>query len=282
MGEVYRATHALLKRPTAIKLLRPDAGGADRLARFENEVRQTSRLTHPNTVSIYDYGRTPEGTFYYAMELLEGLDLQEIVQRTGPMPPARTIHVLVQACNALAEAHDKGLVHRDLKPRNLILCERGGEWDVLKVVDFGLVKDLSGTDPSLTVAGAICGTPETVPPEAITGGTVGPAADLYSLACVGCYLLTGQGIFDAGSAAEYLTKHLHEQPVPPSRRNPDLPRDLEAVLLRCLRKEPTERFPDARALRRALEDCAEGGKWGPDEARAWWAAAGVPPAGSSG
>ena len=143
MGEVYRATHAMLRRPTAIKLLRPEIAGEETLRRFEREVQQTSRLSHPNTVSIYDYGHTAEGFFYYAMEYLDGANLEEIVDRTGPMPAARAIYILRQACGALSEAHRAGLVHRDIKSGNILLCRQGGLHDVVKIVDFGLVKDLN-------------------------------------------------------------------------------------------------------------------------------------------
>ncbi|MGH7162564.1 MAG: serine/threonine-protein kinase [Planctomycetota bacterium] len=270
MGEVHRATHALLKRPTAIKILRAEMSGEDKLRRFEREVRHTSRLTHPNTISIYDYGQTADGLFYYAMELLRGKTLQEIVDRAGPMPPARVLHVLVQACGALAEAHDAGLVHRDIKPGNLMLCGQGGDHDVLKVLDFGLVKDIASADAKMTLAGALCGTPETISPEAIVGAPATAAADLYALGAVGCFLLTGKGIFDARSAAEYLTSHLQADPVPPSARDPAVPKDLEAALLGCLAKEPGLRPAGARALRAELLRCADAGRWTQEDAAAWW------------
>jgi serine/threonine-protein kinase len=271
MGEVYRATHALLRRPTAVKLLHPEITGEETLARFEREVRETSRLTHPNTIRIYDYGHTPDGVFYYAMELLDGFDLRVIVEKTGPFPPARTIHILAQACAALREAHGIGLVHRDVKAGNLMICRRAGEHDVVKVVDFGLVKDLRDTDSGLTQMGTICGTPETLAPEVITGSGNTPSADIYALGCVGYYLLTGHQAFDAKSALDFLNRHMNEPPIPLRKRDPSIPEDLEAVILRCLEKNPRERFPSAAALRGALLRCHDARLWTQKRAADWWA-----------
>lgn len=271
MGEVYRATHALLRRPTAIKLLHPEITGAETLARFEREVRETSRLSHPNTIRIYDFGHTPEGVFYYAMELLDGLDLREIVEKTGVLPASRTIHILAQACAALREAHGIGLVHRDVKAGNLMLCRRAGEHDVVKVVDFGLVKDLRDTDSGLTQMGTICGTPETLAPEVITGGEMTPAADIYALGCVGYYLLTGVHTFDAKTALDFLNRHMNEAPVPLRQRVASVPEDLEAVVLRCLEKTPQARFKSVGALRGALLRCHDARLWTQKRAADWWA-----------
>jgi serine/threonine-protein kinase len=271
MGEVYRASHAMLRRPTAIKVIQPDATDPEMLRRFEREVRETSRLSHPNTVSIFDYGRTPDGAFYYAMEYLDGADLRRIVERHGPMPPARAIHLLVQACGALGEAHAEGLVHRDLKPSNLMLCRRGGVHDVVKVVDFGLVRDIAAA-PELTGTGVLVGTPESMAPEVLRGEPATPSADLYGLGVVGYFLLTGMGIFDAATALELVGHHLHTAPVPPRTRLPAVPADLEAVILRCLEKEPAGRFPDTRALARALAACGDAGGWSEEDAAAWWRA----------
>jgi serine/threonine-protein kinase len=271
MGDVYRARHALMRRPTAVKVIRADAADPRVFQRFEHEVRQTSRLTHPNTIAIYDYGRTPDGTFYYAMELLEGADLQKIVNETGPLPASRVIHVLAQACDALHEAHAIGLVHRDVKERNLILCERGTDLDVLKVLDFGLVKDTREHDYSITGSGEVCGTPHTISPEAIRARKLGPTADIYGLGAVGCFLLTARQIFDVESPLELISRHLNAEPIAPSARRPDVPRDLEAVLLRCLRKPPDERPQSARELRRQLLACDDAGRWTQADARTWWA-----------
>lgn len=272
MGEVYRARHALMRRPTAVKVIRATLVDDRTITRFEQEVRQTARLTHPNTIAIYDYGRTAEGTFYYAMELLEGEDLKEILLETGPMPPARVVHVLTQACAALTEAHARGLVHRDIKPANLILCERGLEFDVLKVMDFGLVKDTSEHDSGLTAVGEICGSPETMAPEMIRGDAVGPAADIYALGAVGCALLTAKPIFDAKTALAFVNLHLNEAPIAPSARGVEIPEDLERVLLSCLAKDPADRPASADVLRRALLACERMGEWTEDDARAWWQA----------
>lgn len=271
MGAVYRARHALLRRPTAIKVMRPEIAGERSLERFEREVRLTSRLTHPNTIAVYDYGTTPEGHFYYAMELLDGADLARVVDRTGPLPPGRVIHLLIQAAGALAEAHALGLVHRDVKPSNLILARQGGRHDVLKVMDFGLVKETEGSARTLTGAGEVCGSPETISPEVLRGEAVTPAADLYALGAVGCFLLTGKPIFDADTVPLLLAMHLGAPPIPPRARGVAAPADLEATLLACLAKDPAERPAGAEALARRLAACADAGTWGEAEAAAWWA-----------
>jgi eukaryotic-like serine/threonine-protein kinase len=273
MGVVYRATHALLRRDTALKLLPRATLSPDRLARFEREVRMTARLTHPNTVAIFDYGRTPDGVFYYAMEYLDGIDLERLVAYAGPLPPARAIHILHQVLGSLAEAHDMGLVHRDIKPANVILTERGGESDVAKVVDFGLVKDLTGpTDTGLTAAGVVTGTPLYLSPEAISSpDEVGPTGDIYAVAAVGYFLLTGTHVFQAGSVVEICAHHLHTQPEPPSSRlGRALPAALETAILTGLHKRPEDRFASVRAFRDTLTTCLDGPRWSEAEARAWW------------
>ena len=266
MGEVFRAHHVLLKRPTAVKLIRPDRAGEAAVARFEREVVLTSRLTHPNTVAIYDYGRTPDGTFYYAMELLDGLDLARLVREDGSQPPARVAHLLRQACLSLAEAHAQGLVHRDVKPANLILCERGGLTDVVKVLDFGLVMDLGAGRDHLIV-----GTPDFMAPEAVEAPEkVDARADLYALGAVGYFLLTGKPVFEGASVEAVLNLHLTEAPLPPSRRGTAVPPELEFLILQCLEKEPSRRPASAAALGEALTPLAAG--WTPELAKAWWAA----------
>ncbi|MHC4959368.1 MAG: serine/threonine-protein kinase [Planctomycetota bacterium] len=272
MGEVYKATHSMLRRPTAVKLLRPEITGEETIQRFEREVRQAARLTHPNTVLIYDYGRTPENFFYYAMEYLDGEDLDVIVKRTGPMPPSRAIHALTQACYGLAEAHDKGLVHRDIKASNLVLCAYAGGLDVVKVVDFGLVKEVgaAGEDAQLTKLGEICGTPESLAPEVLSGQPASAQSDLYSLGTVGYFLVTGKPAFDATTVAEFVGAHLHQEPIPPTDRNPAVPDDLEAVLLRCLAKDPAERPQGMTALAAELARCRDAGTWTQDAAASWW------------
>ncbi|MEJ2605007.1 MAG: serine/threonine-protein kinase, partial [Gammaproteobacteria bacterium] len=211
-GTVYRARHALLRRPTAMKLMNPVFARSDAARkRFEHEVRLTSSLSHPNTVSIYDFGRTSDGTLYYAMELLEGGTLDRVVQISGPLPPGRVIHFLEQACGSLAEAHSRGLIHRDIKPSNLIVCERGGLCDVIKVVDFGLVKEIAATDGNVTQGDVLVGTPFFMAPETITeAGQAGPKSDIYSLGAVGYYLLAGRHVFEGESAVEICSAHLHD------------------------------------------------------------------------
>jgi serine/threonine-protein kinase len=273
MGIVYRARHAMLRRGTAVKLLPPEKAGEQAVARFEREVQLTARLTHPNTVTVFDYGRTPEGVFYYAMELLEGASLEEIVSLDGAQPPARVVHVLEQVAGALSEAHGIGLIHRDIKPANIFLCEQGGEPDVPKVLDFGLVKEVRGAgDVGLTQADAITGTPLYMSPESIRDpSTMDGRSDLYALGAVGYFLLTGGHVFEAQTLVEVCGHHLHSAPVPPSQR-PGLtvPPDLEAVLLDCLAKEPSRRPESAATLRQRLRSCQDFGGWSEGAAREWW------------
>lgn len=272
-GSVYRARHALLRRPTALKLMNPEFANSDAAReRFEHEVRLTSGLSHPNTVAVYDFGHTADGTLYYAMELLEGSTLNRLVQASGPAPASRTIHFLMQACGSLAEAHAKGLIHRDIKPSNLIACERGGVYDVLKVLDFGLVKEMAQVDGNLTQADVLIGTPFYMAPEIISQpGAAGPASDLYALGAVGYFLLTGRNVFEGASAVEICAAHLHDAPERPSvRAGREVSEDLENVILQCLAKDPADRPANADELLDALSACADAGDWGADDARAWW------------
>jgi serine/threonine-protein kinase len=280
MGVVYRASHAMLRRPTAIKLLLPDRAGKDALVRFEREVRRTAMLTHPNTVTVYDYGRTTDGVFYYAMELLEGASLDEIVDVDGAQPAERVIHLLEQAAASLAEAHDAGLIHRDVKPANILVVDRSGIADLVKVVDFGLVKDVGGkaedgatSEPALTQTNAITGTPLYIAPETVTAPeSVDARTDLYALGAVGYWLLTGTHVFGGKSILEVCAHHLHTVPDPPSKRlDAPVPPDLEALLLECLAKRPEDRPASAHALRERLRACAAAGKWTNARAAAWWA-----------
>jgi serine/threonine-protein kinase len=258
MGEVYRAEHAFLRRPCAIKLIHPEkAGDPATLERFEREVQATATLTHPNTVQVYDYGRADDGTFYYVMEYLPGVTLDRLVAADGPLAPGRAVHLLRQVCGALAEAHAVGLVHRDVKPGNVLVGERGGRADVAKLLDFGLVAptDTSG-DGRLTQLGTVAGTPAFMSPEQAGGDdSPGPAADVYAVGAVAYFLLTGRPPFDHRSAVKLLAAHLHETPAPPSAHRPGVPTDLEAVVLRCLAKPPADRYPDAAALDAALASC---------------------------
>jgi serine/threonine-protein kinase len=274
MGVVYRATHAMLRRPAAIKLLLPERTAAADLARFEREVQLTSRLCHPNTISIFDYGRSAGGVFYYVMEYLDGFDLERLVDAEGALPPARVIHILSQASGALSEAHALGLIHRDIKPANIILTERVDEPDVVKVVDFGLVKTLgsSHSDPAVTNVDSIPGTPMYLAPEAIaTPEAVDARSDLYALGAVGYFLLTGKHVFEATTVLEMCSKHLLELPITPSERlGRPVPDDLEALLLACLAKTQSARPESAEALRSALLACADANRYDVVAARAWW------------
>ena len=274
MGVVYRATHAMLRRPAAIKLLLPDRAGEKNLARFEREVQHTSRLVHPNTISIFDYGRTAEGVFYYVMEYIDGFDLERLVDEDGPLQAVRVIRILAQVSGALAEAHALGLIHRDIKPANIVLTERPDEPDVVKVVDFGLVKALEAApgDAAVTNIDAITGTPMYLAPEAIASpDSVDARSDLYALGAVGYFLLTGQHVFDAPTVVEVCSKHLLEAPVPPSKRlGRAIPADLEALILACLAKRREDRPASAQAMRAALFACADAGKFDAAAARAWW------------
>lgn len=273
MGQVYLAEHQLLKRPCAIKLIRPEqAGNPQALARFEREVWATAKLTHWNTIDIYDYGRTDDGTFYYVMEYLPGLDLGELVRRFGPLPAGRVIHVLCQLSAALREAHMAGLIHRDIKPSNVIATTRGGVYDVVKLLDFGLAKPVADERAvQLTQEGMIAGTPRYISPEQCTANSrVDARSDIYSLGAVAYVLLTGHPPFDQASAVEVVIAHLREDVPPFSRWTASVPQDLEAIVMRCLAKQPQDRFPNVEQLDAALSACQSAGDWTQDQARTWW------------
>jgi eukaryotic-like serine/threonine-protein kinase len=279
MGVVYRASHGMLRRPTAIKLLLPDRAGKEALSRFEREVQRTAMLTHPNTVTVFDYGRTTDGVFYYAMELLTGASLDEIVALDGPQPEERVIHLLDQVAASLAEAHRAGLIHRDVKPGNVLVVDRAGIPDLVKVVDFGLVKDIGAKtadeappEAALTLADTIAGTPLYIAPEMLSAPErVDGRADLYALGAVGYWLLTGTHLFSGRSIVELCAHHLHSQPEPPSARlGRPVASDLEALLLACLAKRPEERPSSADALRERLRGCASAGQWTHARAAQWW------------
>jgi eukaryotic-like serine/threonine-protein kinase len=269
-GAVYRARHALLRRPTAVKLLLPDKVGADNLDRFEREVQHMSQLTHPNTVAVFDYGRSPDGVLYYAMEYLDGVDLENLVRLHGPQPSSRVIDILVQVCGALQEAHDAGIIHRDIKPANIILCERGGVPDVAKVVDFGLVKEIARDSGASTQI--VLGTPAYVAPEAVTDpDRIGPAVDLYALGCVGYFLLTGRRVFEGKTAVDLCVQHVTATPRRPTEDTTlRIPPELEDLVLRCLAKDPADRYPSAAALAEALESIPRLPDWSRTDARRWW------------
>jgi eukaryotic-like serine/threonine-protein kinase len=277
MGAVYRARHAMLRRPTAVKLLPPERAAGSDVQRFEREVQATALLSHPNTVAIYDYGRTPDGIFYYAMEYLEGIDLEALVEGFGPQPPGRVTHLLAQVAGALGEAHAAGLVHRDVKPGNVILCQRGGAPDVAKVVDFGLVRDLASIGPCTESAlDVVRGTPLYLSPEAITRpDAIDGRSDLYAVGALGYFLLTGRHVFEGATVVEVCAHHLHSRPAPPSARvGRPMPPDLEAVVMVCLEKEPERRPQTAAQLVERLESCAAASPWTDRDARAWWRANG--------
>ncbi len=272
-GTVYRASHALLKRPTAVKVMLPQFAASEAAKqRFHKEVQITSSLTHPNTVAVFDFGQTPEGTLYYAMEHLDGVTLDDLVRIAGPQPAARVLRILYQICGSLREAHGRGLIHRDIKPANVMLCERGGLYDVVKVLDFGLVKDLQDDEPNMTQAEAMVGTPFYLAPELINDASAfSPASDLYALGGVAYFLLTGSNVFEGASAAEICDMHLHQDPVPPSRRSKqEIPVDLEAAVMSCLAKQPRRRPPNAGAMSEMLVQCKDFGVWTSRQAAKWW------------
>ncbi len=270
MGMVYLAHHAMLQRPTAVKLLSAEKSNEQTLARFEREVQMTSRLNHPNTIAIYDYGRTPEGVFYYAMEYLEGINLEDLVRRHQAAARGGVVSILEQACGSLAEAHSIGLIHRDVKPANIMLTERGGISDFVKVLDFGLVKAVDGKrDMSLTAIGSFTGTPLYMSPETIQNSDrVDARSDLYAVGAVGYYLLTGTPVFDGSNVMEILQKHVAELPESISRRmRRPCSAQLEMLILRCLAKKPRERPASAAAMAEELAQCATLGELEPSRCR---------------
>ncbi|MEX2138738.1 MAG: serine/threonine-protein kinase [Pirellulales bacterium] len=273
MGEVYLAEHQMMKRPVAIKVIRPNrANDPSALARFEREVRATSRLSHWNTIEIFDYGRTADGTFYYVMEYLPGLSIAELVERHGPLAPERAVYLLQQTCDALGEAHALGLIHRDIKPGNLFAAQRGGHYDVAKLLDFGLAKRTISTTESiqLTGEGSITGSPLFMAPEQATGGEPDARSDIYSLGSVAYFMLTGRPPFPFDNAIKVMIAHASEAVTPPSAYRPDLPADLEAIVMRSLAKSPADRFQDTASLAEALTGCECAGRWSRHEAARWW------------
>jgi serine/threonine-protein kinase len=276
MGEVYLAEHQLLKRPCALKLIRPNKADDPRtLARFEREVRTIATLTHWNTVEIFDYGRAEDGTFYYVMEYLPGLSIADLVERHGPLPPARVIFLLEQVCDALREAHGIGLVHRDVKPGNIFAAKRGGVYDVAKLLDFGLVKSSADDVDSthLTLDGTITGSPLYMSPEQASGESDPDArSDIYALGAVAYFMLVGRPPFEGDKPLKVLFAHANEPVTPPSQLRDDIPDDLEEIVLRCLAKRPADRFQDAAALAQALRSCELWGGWTRENAAHWWQA----------
>ncbi len=282
MGEVWSGTHRLLARPAAIKLIRPEAlapsygESAERVvARFEREARATARLRSPHTVQLYDFGVTDDGCFYLVMELLDGIDLQTLVRTSGPLAPARVAHIVSQTCDSLGEAHALGLVHRDVKPANVLLCRQANRYDVVKVLDFGLVLDAREGDRSAsfrTAENVVCGTPAYMSPEQIGGDRrVDGRSDLYALGCVAYWLLTGHVVFEAAPAARAMMHHVESVPAPPSSRTTTpIPPSLESLVMDCLAKDPDRRPPDAASIRRRLSEARDIPSWLPSDAESCW------------
>lgn len=279
MGEVWRAEHRLLGRPTAVKLIRPEVVGREESLetlerRLEREARVTAALRSPHTVTIYDFGTTPDGAFYYAMELLEGLDLENLVARFGPQSPERVIHFLMQACDSLSEAHAKGLIHRDIKPQNIFASRLGLNYDFVKVLDFGLVKTpalVSNSRVNLTLDGTTTGTPAFMSPEIALGNPVDARSDIYSLGCVAYRMLTGEQVFQRDTSMAVLLAHIQENPVSPSQQSElEIPPELDRVVLACLEKDPAKRPQTARELADMLAGIHLPQTWDSVRAERWW------------
>ncbi len=274
MGAVYQAQHAMLRRPTAIKLLAPQRAGGTNILRFEREVQLTAELSHPNTVTVFDYGRTPEGLFYYAMELLDGATLDTIVDVDGALPEGRVIHLVKQIAGALSEAHNHGLIHRDIKPGNVILCERGGIQDTAKVVDFGLVKPIENDPaaPELTQANIVTGTPLYMSPEMIREpDAVDARSDIYSLGALTYFLITGTHVFGGNTTVEVCGHHLHSPPEKPSVRSGNaVTPELEGLILECLAKSPEDRPKSMQKLLSRLSGITPPAPWTLLDAQKWW------------
>ncbi|MFO0952016.1 MAG: serine/threonine-protein kinase [Isosphaeraceae bacterium] len=272
MGEVHLAEHQLLKRPCALKLIRPDSSSNVATARFEREVTNAARIGHPNSIEIYDYGLTDDGTFFYVMEYLAGKSLEDLVTEHGPLAPGRVVYLVRQVCAALARAHALGLIHRDLKPANVFVALRGGDFDVAKVLDFGLVKVSDPDAPELTADRHVSGTPLYMSPEQAVGTRdIDARVDIYALGGVAYYAVTGRPPFLGDTAMQVMMAHVRDLPEPPSMIRPGVPHDLELVILRCLAKKPEDRYQDVRELSAALAACACAAEWDPAKAEEWWA-----------
>ncbi|QEH34663.1 Serine/threonine-protein kinase PknB [Aquisphaera giovannonii] len=272
MGEVYLAEHQLLKRPCALKLIKPDVNSNPiALARFEREVQTAATLSHPNTIEIFDYGHADDGTFYYVMEYLPGLSVSDLVHQFGPLPPGRAVFLMRQVCGALSEAHRMGVIHRDLKPANVLVAILGGKCDVAKVLDFGLVKLTAQSDSvRLTADYTVSGTPQYMSPEQAMAADLDGRSDIYALGAILYFMLTGRPPFEGATPTELMIAHARDPVTPPSKLRPEIPPDLEAVILKCLEKKPDDRYPDARALSAALAGCTCAGDWDDPHAEQWW------------
>jgi len=274
MGEVFRARHKALGRDVAFKRIKPGSIDAEDAKRFEREARVLSTLRSPHTVEVYDFGVTPGGELFYAMELLDGLDLQTAVREHGPMPPERVVHLMLQACASLGEAHDQALVHRDVKPANFMICRYGGEFDFLKILDFGLVKKPPGRESSagVTNPATVLGTPAYLAPESMGGSKyVDGRADLYALGAVAFFLLTGRLVFETDKPLVMVKMHLTDPPPKASEYSTfEIPGALDSLLLDCLQKKPEDRPSSADVVRRRLEEIPLASRWTRDRATAWW------------
>ncbi len=279
MGEVWAATHRMLARPAAVKVIRPEILGSSdsnretAIMRFQREAKATAALGSPHTVAIYDFGITEEGSFFYVMELLNGLNLEELIKRFGPLAPARAAYFLTQICDSLSEAHTAGLIHRDVKPANIFTCHVGNEFDFVKVLDFGLVKSSHDPDKSPQITGdAVTGTPGYMAPEqALDTSSVDQRTDLYALGCVAYWLLTGNHVFTGNSPIETIFKHVNEQPAPPSQRSEiEIPLEFDQLVLDCLSKNPTDRPQSAAVVCERLKHCLGVDDWSSHQATEWW------------
>jgi eukaryotic-like serine/threonine-protein kinase len=280
MGEVWRARHRMLIRPAAVKLVTAHALGSApgrdpelRLRRFEREARATAGLKSPHTVQLYDFGVTDDGTLYYVMELLDGMDLDTLVERFGPVPAERAIHFLLQVCASLEDAHNNGLVHRDIKPANIVVSRVSAAWDFVKVLDFGLVKLDSPRQSGdrLTHDDNVSGTPGFIAPEVVLGSEADHRVDIYALGCVAYWLLTGTLVFEGPQMIKVMYDHVHTPPAPPSSRaNAPIPPELEALILACLEKDPTQRPASAAELQARLHAIPLATPWTRERAEHWW------------
>jgi len=272
MSRVYLARHALLKRPTAVKVLKTAIANDEVVTRFEREVQLTSQLTHPNTIEIYDYGRTRDGTFYYAMEYLEGISLETMVRQHGPLPVSRAIHALRQVCGSLKEAHARGFVHRDVKPQNLMLCMRGGVYDVMKVLDFGLVKEMHNPHTrDITQYAKVLGTPLYMAPERLRNPADADArADIYALGAVTFFIITGRHVFEANTDHDLVYQILNNPAPSLLAAGADVPEVLDSLVTRCLAKDREDRPATIEEVEAVLNEAARQRPWREEDAKAWW------------
>jgi serine/threonine-protein kinase len=281
MGEIYRAEHRMLVRPAAVKLIRPDfLGGVNEeerrrvVQRFQREAKVTAGLRSPHTVAVYDFGVAKDGTLYYVMELLEGLDLEALVLKFGPLPSERAIHILLQVCDSLGEAHECGLIHRDIKPSNVCLSHYGSRVDFVKVLDFGLARpaDLARMEMQLTAEMTVLGTPGFMAPEQILGSTtIGPRTDLYAVGCLAYWLVTGQQVFEGAGPLQVCAHHVGTPAIPPSHRSElAVPESLDRIVLACLEKDPERRPSSADVLAGLLRSVQPLPQWTAERARGWW------------